>query len=69
MSYVAPFHAHTAQHENILAFVEDEQRERGYEAEGGDEDDEREDKVDAEPLGAVNLKVEGLLVVAVLDDE
>ena len=62
-------HPHAAEDEDVATLVDDQQREGGDEAQRGYEHDEREDEVDAEPLGAEYLEVEGLLVVAVFDGE
>ena len=60
---------HALKGEDVMALVDDKQRQRGHKAEGGDKYDEREYEVDAQSFGAEYLVVERLLVVAVFDGD
>lgn len=50
-------HAKAAEGGDVLAFVDNKEREGGQEVEGGDEDDEGEDEVYAEAFGAEDFIV------------
>lgn len=65
----AALHAHGTQNEDVVALVDDQQRQRRHEAQRRDEHDERQHQVDAQALRAVDLVVQRLLVVPVLDQE